>query len=236
MADGVLLLGPVLFRGFEMPESIRWGGAQRLAIHRMPGGGRVIDAMGRDDADIAWSGVFTGPDGGTRARLLDLMRAEGGVWPLTWDSFFYSVVLSRFEADYRRPNWIPYRMACTVLRDEVAALVDGTLSLAADALADVSAADAQGSGVDLSGAMAAVGLTDAGSANTQDHGAAMAQLGWALDGAGAGIGSAEARLGAAPADVAGFSVASDAAGQLAALVMAQGYLRRAQANLAAAGA
>src|SRR3954469_21838480 len=104
MSDGTLLLGPILFQDFEMPERVRWGGAQRLSVHRLPGGARVIDALGRDDFDIAWSGVFSGDDATLRARGLDLMRAEGGVWPLTWNWFFYSVVIAVFQADYTRRN------------------------------------------------------------------------------------------------------------------------------------
>src|SRR5437660_207843 len=104
-----LLLGTVLFQEFELPEKISWGGAQRLVVHRLPGGGRVIDTLGRDDAEIAWSGVFSGPDASARARLIDLMRADGSVWPLTWDSFFYSAIVGKFAADFARPNWIPYR-------------------------------------------------------------------------------------------------------------------------------
>src|ERR1035438_3000846 len=115
MAEGTLLLGPILFRDFELPERVRWGGAQKLAVHRLPGGARVIDSLGRDDADIAWSGVFSGSDAALRAGTLDLIRAEGSSWPLTWDWFFYTVVIARFDADYTRPNWIPYRITCTVV-------------------------------------------------------------------------------------------------------------------------
>jgi hypothetical protein len=135
-----LSLGPISFQAFELPGSISWGGAQQLAIHRLPGGTRIIDAMGRDDADIMWSGVFTGPDAAARARLLDLMRSEGNCWSLTWDSFFYSVIVARFEADQQRPNWIPYKISCCVLRDEAAALLEMPLSLVATAAQDMATA------------------------------------------------------------------------------------------------
>ena len=134
-----LLLGPVLFQDFELPERISWGGKQRLTVHRLPGGTRVIDALGRDDKEITWSGVFSGSGGSGRARTLDLMRADGSVWPLTWEAFFYSVVIASFDADYSRSNWIPYRITCTVLRDEAEALVLAVASLAADALSDLTA-------------------------------------------------------------------------------------------------
>jgi hypothetical protein len=123
-----LLLGPIQFTDFELPAAITWGGAQNLVVHRLPGGDRIIDAMGRDDAPITWSGIFTGTDATLRAHELDLMRAEGNTWPLTWEDFFYSVVISHFEADYRRTNWIPYRITCIVVRDEASALVNTALS------------------------------------------------------------------------------------------------------------
>lgn len=53
MSDTVLLLGPVVFQEFEIPPCINFGGRQRLAMHRMPDGARIVDALGRDDAQIA---------------------------------------------------------------------------------------------------------------------------------------------------------------------------------------
>ena len=124
-----LLLGPVLFESFELPERISFGGRQRMTVHVLPGGERVIDAMGREDAQVCWTGVFSGGEAAARARLLDGLRGDGGVWPLTWEAFFYSVVVAEFRADFTRTNWIPYRIACTVLRDEVAAGIDAAVSL-----------------------------------------------------------------------------------------------------------
>ena len=140
MPVSYLLLGPVLFQDFELPGSIAWGGAQSLAIHRLPGGNRIIDAMGRDDADITWSGVFSGPDATVRARALDLMRADGSVWPLTWDSFFYSALIARLDIDHRRPNWLPYRITCTVLRDEAASLLMAPITFATSVAQDLATA------------------------------------------------------------------------------------------------
>jgi hypothetical protein len=100
-----LLLGPVSFRELELPGRIEFGGRQQLAIHRLPGGARVIDAMGRDDTAVTWSGIFSGSDAAERARLLDLLRAEGMVVPLAWDAFSYLVVIEHFAAAYERTNW-----------------------------------------------------------------------------------------------------------------------------------
>ena len=140
MAATSLLLGPILFTDFELPSEISWGGTQSLAIHRLPGGAHVIDAMGRDDAPISWSGIFTGPDASARAHALDLMRASGSTWPLAWDDFSYAVIIASFHADYRRSNWIPYRISCAVLQDDASAVEQLLLSTAQEAAQDLATA------------------------------------------------------------------------------------------------
>jgi hypothetical protein len=228
MSD-VLLLGPVLFQDFELPERIGWGGAQRLTLHRLPGGARVIDAMGRDDAEISWTGVFSGSEGAWRARLVDLMRAEGGVWPLVWDSFFYSVVVSGFRADYARANWIPYRITCTVLRDEAEAVVEAGLSLAEGVLGDLVAA----AGVmDVSAAVAALALPGSWTRGTAAYDQSVRAAGDASAGLDGAVSSADGRMGQAAIDgPAGLSGAVGSAGALAGLTQARGYVMRAQTNL-----
>lgn len=115
-----VILGPIALQDFEVPESITIGGAQRLAIHRLPGGARVIDALGPDDAEITWSGIASGPEAVIRIRVLDTLRRSGLPVPLAWDAHAYTVLVSNFEADTVNPYWIPYRIACTVLRDDTA--------------------------------------------------------------------------------------------------------------------
>lgn len=136
MATTSLLLGPFEFQDFELPATISWGGRQALTVHRLPGGVRVIDVMGRDNAPISWSGIFTGDDATLRAHALDLMRAQGLAWPLVWNNFFYSVIISGFAAEYQRSNWVPYRITCTVVLDAASSLIlaaaDPALSIAAD--------------------------------------------------------------------------------------------------------
>ncbi len=227
MALSALLLGPILFQDFEIPTEISWGGAQKLIIHRLPGGTRIIDAMGRDDTEITWSGMFSGPDAGLRARAVDLMRADGALWPLTWDSFFYSVVITRFEADYRRPNWIPYKIACTVLQDEAEAAVDTVLSLATSTATDLAAVD-PASGLDLSAATAALALPGATTRGTASYSLAQSQLTAAAATADSSLAATGTQLIAAtdPSQAAGL------AGQAAQLAIARGYLQRAATNLA----
>jgi len=140
MSIPVLTLGPVQFTDFELPATISWGGTQSLTIHRLPGGARIIDAMGRDDAPVSWSGIFSGPDATSRAHLLDQMRADGSVWPLTWQDFTYSVVIARFDANDRRSNWIPYRITCAVLSDNSGSPAAVLLSAAQSVVQDLAVA------------------------------------------------------------------------------------------------
>ncbi len=111
---GGLVLGPVVFHGFEVPERIRFGGRQRLAVHALPGGGRVVEAMGADDRPVEWAGVFSGPSAAVRVRLLERLRRDGGVVPLTWDGWRYSVIIESFEVRAANPAWIPYRLRAVV--------------------------------------------------------------------------------------------------------------------------
>lgn len=235
MTEAALLLGPILFENFELPERVRWGGRQKLAVHRLPGGTRTVDALGRDDADIVWSGVFTGTDAALRARALDLMRAEGGAWPLTWDLFFYTVVIARLDADFTRSNWIPYRITCTVVRDEAAALLEGVVSLASSVLSDLGSAQALGCGIALDVAIGSLGYgqaTQPGSRAYVDASSALASASGKMD---TSIAGTEAQLdNASISDPDGLNATTGLAGQLAALTVARGYVRRAGANLASA--
>ena len=239
MTDGTLLLGPVLFQDFEIPCSISFGGAQRLAIHKLAGGGRVIDAMGRDDAVICFQGIFSGSDATSRARALDELRSSGLLLPLTWDVFFYTVVISQFQADYRNGWWIPYRITCAVLRDEASALIGAAVSLATSALADITAASAQGADLDLTDAQTMLAVPGATTRGSAAYAAAGGSLSSAQSDIASGIGGAEATMNgaavssaaSADAGVNGLSTAVAAAQQLGSLTAAQGYIGRAAVNL-----
>lgn len=117
MADTTVKLGGVTFSGVEIPSEIPWGGAQRLAVHEMVGGARVIDAMGASHRALEWSGVFLGLRASERAQFFDSMRVSGKAQDLTWGQFTYSVVIREFEARYQSFYQIPYRISCEVITD-----------------------------------------------------------------------------------------------------------------------
>ena len=117
MADITLQLGQFVFSGFEMPEQIAFGGEQRLAIYRMVGGTRIIQAMGDDDAPIAWSGLFLGSDALSRVDDLQVMRSDGLSQTLTWGDRRYTVLLRTFTPVYETPYRISYSLVCEVLKN-----------------------------------------------------------------------------------------------------------------------
>ena len=226
MSDFSLTLGPVAFAGFELPSSITVGGRQRLAVHRLPGGLRVIDALGPDPADINFSGIFTGPDAADRARLLDVLRVAGEALPLAWDAFIYTVVVESFEADYRSPWWVPYRLSCTVLRDEAASLTTAAVELAPTLTADLLSA-----GSFATVASAAVGVSGATTVGTAANAAALVSLGTTLTSIDSHI-----AINTVALQSADLSATVSAAGLLAQLTAARAYTARAARNLLSASA
>jgi hypothetical protein len=117
MADITLQLGEFVFSGFEMPEQIAFGGEQMLAIYRMVGGARIIQALGDDDAPIAWSGIFLGQTASDRVDDLLAMRYDGLPQTLTWGDRRYTVVLQTFTPVYETPYRISYSLVCVVQKD-----------------------------------------------------------------------------------------------------------------------
>ena len=112
-----LTLGQVTFSTYEIPQNINFGGDQALSIKQLVGGQRVIDAMGRVDDDITWSGLFFGSTSTFRARFLDTMRIQGLPLPLSWSQFNYSVVIKSFKASFERTYQIPYTITVSVIQD-----------------------------------------------------------------------------------------------------------------------
>lgn len=105
------------FSRLEVPERIQFGGEQALAVHELVGGVRVVDAMGRRDMPLEWSGMFLGQQALDRARYLDGLRVAGRQLTLRWSAFNYSVVVSSFRCTFERAYKLPYSITCTVVQD-----------------------------------------------------------------------------------------------------------------------
>jgi hypothetical protein len=115
--DQPVSLGSFVFQGFEVPEMVTWGGAQKLVVHKLIGGKRVIDSMGPDNAELSWSSIFLSSDASIRASQLDLMRKFGSPLELLFGDRYYIVVISDFSAEFRRLSYVPYKISCTILSD-----------------------------------------------------------------------------------------------------------------------
>jgi len=240
MTDVALILGPVAFQDFEVPSGVIFGGRQRLAVHRVPTGLRVVDTLGRDDADICFAGIFTGPDATLRARGVDELRVAAVALPLTWDVFFYTVIIAEFFADYCNGSWIPYWIRCTVVQDEASALVQVAVSLASAVVGDISTAVglAYGTGIDLTGLQATLAAPGAMTRGTAPFMSAQTGLIGAASSIADSTSAADAtltsnRLAAATSaqeGVEALSSATDASSQLASLTSSGAFVRRAATN------
>ncbi len=106
-----LVIGALTLQGYEVPSRITIGGAQAVTIHKLPGGGRIIDAMGADDGSIAWRGLFVGPGAAQRARSLDVMRIQGTPQTLSFGDYTFNVIVVHCDYDYQqRGSIINYRV------------------------------------------------------------------------------------------------------------------------------
>ncbi|MEX3628334.1 MAG: hypothetical protein VB138_01510 [Burkholderia sp.] len=113
----VLTLGDFEFARYEIPEKITFGGEQALAVHELVGGVRVVDAMGRIDGPLEWSGLFIGETALERARYLDGLRIAGKELTLFWSELAYRVVIKSFRCDFEKSYKLPYSISCIVVED-----------------------------------------------------------------------------------------------------------------------
>ena len=119
METPALTLGDVTFADFEIPETLAIGGDQMLSSHKLPGGTRVVDAMGPDERDIEWSGRFRGGNATVRAKRLDTLRSQGQQLTLTFGDFRRQVVISKFHYDVQMAGLeIPYRLTLLVVSND----------------------------------------------------------------------------------------------------------------------
>lgn len=245
-----------VFSGAEIPEKISFGGSQKLVKHELVGGRRVVDAMGRADMALAWSGYLLGQSALQRARFLDTLRASGRQAVLTWSELSYVVVVEEFSADFERYFKLPYHISLAVVADQ-AQPVNSTKLAGVDETvrADNSTAQTLGANIGdgtlstqldtLDKAIRAVSnfataSRDAIAAVTTPINAIQQRVGILLASAGntaqnlASFGGNLGANNAGPA-AAAFSANVAAAGQLASLINLNALLARMQKNLGTPG-
>ncbi|MDE2238452.1 MAG: hypothetical protein KGJ73_00810 [Rhodospirillales bacterium] len=227
MGNVVLSLGNVAFQDMEVPEKISFGGKQRLAIQNVIGGGRVVEALGIDDGEISFSGIFSGMDAVSRAQLLDTARALGAQLPLVWQGFYYLVVIAGFTAEYRKPNLIPFSITCVVVTDPLAAAANAVAPIAGLVSGDLASAAA------LSG-QAGVSTMSVSAASLAALGVTQNEISGAIAAGGAVLSGAVSSLNNAFTPVTGANALGQigsSSAQLAALSGMSGYVNRAVTNL-----
>jgi hypothetical protein len=244
-AAGPVVLGSFAFQDFEVPETIALPVRQAVAVHRLIGGGRVLDAMGVDYGDIAWSGVMLGSGAESRAQSLKALADAGQAVALTWGTWNFAVL----------PHWISlregyqrvgYAIRCAVIRDDSSAPEQMALDLGASLAGDIGAAIAGGGeGVagtlqDVQAALQLIGPISPGSAavgaawdavaGAQGMVSSMQAVAAAQV---AGVGGRAAGLSTPVATMTDLASAATQTGRLAQGAAASAYLGRMAANLAA---
>lgn len=141
--NDVLTLGGIQFTDFSPPDSMGAGGRQAMVVHKLPGGQRVIDTLGPDEAPIAWRGTFFGNDALGIALALDGMRAAGAVVPLFFAGQARAVLIESFSWTVRRlAIWVDYTISCTVVQNPQ----QGNLSVNNASAGDLAANDLNAAG------------------------------------------------------------------------------------------
>jgi len=136
-----LTLGQFTFKDFEYPESIQFGGSQRLSVKRLVGGSKVVDAMGFDPENPSWGGIFLGKDAMNRAMQLKSMSQTGQEYLLQFDRIAYIVVILSFLPLFQRPYYVPYSIVCEVTQDMSQYAGSTTVSVNDSILTDAGDAD-----------------------------------------------------------------------------------------------
>jgi hypothetical protein len=115
----MLLLGTFQFEEFEIPENVTGllDGKQMLAAKKLIGGQRVIDAMGPDPDNVAWSGKLQGGDLVARWSQLAAIRDAGQPVTLVCDEVVLTVYVADFKTGYERPWQGTYKIELMVLPD-----------------------------------------------------------------------------------------------------------------------
>lgn len=240
-----VVLGSVIFEGHEVPSRIGVGGAQAVTIHRLPGGGRIIDAMGVDDGAIVWSGFFTGPAAASRARLVDAMRQGGQLVGLSFGDYAFNVVVVHFEYELQdRGALLSYRIRTEIVPDDLGQSDGSSNSILAALSNDIASAASAVAGFGLSGVQTSFVAVQSALTLPGDPAstARLAAVGAALQAGGVVLSASIAASGAAlpvssggtsgPANALALSATAAAAAALAASVQAAGYVNRSNGWLA----
>ncbi|MDR6511452.1 hypothetical protein J2792_002324 [Novosphingobium capsulatum] len=164
-----LTLGGVVFGRYEIPERIPFGGEQRMNVHRLVGGKKVVDVLGADPVNPEWSGFFIGPDAQARARQIEVLLKAGEPLALTWSERSYTVIIRSFRCEFELAWRIPYSLGVEVVSDNVTPITAGTsLDTTAQVNADATAVATSAASVGNTGLTGAVSSIQSALKSVQD--------------------------------------------------------------------
>ena len=129
MATDQVILGGFTLDGFAAPQVMVGGGRQAMAVHKLPGGSRVIDVLGPDDAEIPIAGQLYADNAYSTCLALDSLRAAGTKVSLIWGGQFKTVIVEDFHfIVHRYPNWCDYSITCLVVSNPSQGLLSSAIS------------------------------------------------------------------------------------------------------------
>ncbi len=238
-----VILGPLRLVGLEVPESFTRDGTMQPVVHRLIGGGRVVQLMGGDPRTRKLRGILTGPGAVDRALALEALRDSGVAVALAIGAWVEQVVVTALSLDYAsQGSVIRYELQAEALpaspdafAPTLGGVVGGALS---DLGAAIAAAAAPGSGLatsvaalSTSVASLAAGATPTPVLSTTAAATGLSAAIASSDVALAGIAaSSGADLVTSPGDL---QAALGEARSLAAATQAGGYVNRAQQSISA---
>lgn len=117
VGDSLFILGDVVLGYTEIPNNFTFGGEQLQEVLQLPGGARIVNVLGRSDAEITFSGLFWGENATERARALDFLRVQGEEIEFVFGEFIYLVVIKEYKPILEKFYQVPYNITLTVVKD-----------------------------------------------------------------------------------------------------------------------
>lgn len=148
MSTDVLVLGGILFDDWSTPDKMPFGGKQAMAVHKLPGGARVVDTLGPDEMDITFGATLWGDAAYAVGLELNGMRQSGAPVPLSFGGQFYLVVVQDCIIKLERyPQFATYTVTCLIVQNAMAGALGAIVSTFGDLV-----------GADLATALSVAGL------------------------------------------------------------------------------
>ncbi len=103
-----IMLGNMVLRTTEKPDSVQHGGGQMLAVNTFPGGNVSIQNFGSTYRDIRWEGWFEGVDAMERMVQIGNMRQKGEPIVFRTENYAQNVIIEEFHPEHRTNFFIPF--------------------------------------------------------------------------------------------------------------------------------